>query len=139
MLRWRTLAFVLLLVLSLPVLPGAQAATLCRVAPAVTGTVSEDAARGVTTPHADAGQHRAAITADRPCEHGGSNPATRHTHAAGLCGVCSACYSAGAAAPASIARPPSSNVAAVAFRPVSDAATCFLTGGIERPPRLPLA
>lgn len=141
MLRWRVLSFVLLLILSLPVLSVAEAATLRGASSAVMGpvSVSGDALHGAASLHAVAGQPIDAATVDRACDPPG-DATMKHAHAPGQCGMCALCYSAGAGAPDSNAVLPRHRLLVLhVFHPTSDAATRFLTGGIERPPRVFLA
>jgi len=131
MLRWRTLLLLLLLILSLPI--GALAAP----------SSNQSGLRGMSKAHdcammpMSAGQASHAAMNESACHHGGKamNPA----HDTDPCGMCSACY-ASAAAPTSVAIAPCYRVVVRrTLRPASDAATRFLTSGIERPPRFLLA
>lgn len=136
MLRWRALVFVLLLILGLPVLSGARAETHCGVvSPAVTEALSGGVVHGSATLQACAERQRRVAIPGRACDDR-CDATMNHSHPAGQCSSCALCYCAGALAPASIAVVPSHSLLVLhACPPASDAATPFLTDGIERPPR----
>ncbi|WP_244142733.1 multicopper oxidase domain-containing protein [Paraburkholderia phenoliruptrix] len=132
MLRWRALLFVLLF-LSLPIRTGLAASLPGNVPPAVTAAVGMRDTHGAEMRDSAAGQHLPVAMTSRTCDHG-SDGTMRLTHAAGQCGVCAPCYT-GAAVLLSAVMPPARDVRIVnALRPASDAATSFLTEGIDGPP-----
>lgn len=131
MLRWRTLLLLLLLTLSLPI--GALAAP----SPIQNGLPGMNMAHDCAMMHMNAAQASHAAMHESACHQDGK--ATNPVHTIDPCGMCSACY-ASAVAPTSVAIAPCYHVVVRrTLRPASDAATHFLTSGIDRPPRLLLA
>ncbi|RDU99166.1 hypothetical protein DWV00_08545 [Trinickia dinghuensis] len=132
---WRRFLLVILLALSLPAQAFAAASTMLGLPHHGNG----DAAFCLHT-HAHARYASIAMQAehDRPTAHpGGCSHAGAHSaHPCSTCFTCSSCCF-GAALPTAVQSVRSIDAARLTrFPPLSAADASFLTGGIERPPRL---
>jgi hypothetical protein len=138
MFRWRKFLLVLLLILSLPIRLVAAASMNCEVsqfvgevAPVGHVHVEQIAYSGTT-------HHDRFVMAGVEGHHHGSG-VTDHHHLAGQCSMCaSCCFGAAAPTAAGVAGPGEIAIFVAPHQP-SVGAVRFLTGGIERPPRLSLA
>lgn len=138
--RRLTLAFALLLMLILPALSAAAASTLRCVSPAVAEGISGTPMQSAAMPHSHEPRQSSVQALTRTCDHGAHITMSHAHQASGPCSICALCYSAGAIAAAAVAAPSDRQiVVSRTIQPASDAATRFLTGGIERPPRFFLA
>lgn len=132
MLRWPALLIAVLLVLSLPIRLAGAATSSCGTE---SGPEPMNYVHRVELRHGDLARQGASIMSSAIRVHS----STHMTHAACQCGTCVSC-SIGAFEAGPRFAPPS--VKAFVFftpRPTSDPESSFLTEGIDRPPRVPLA
>ncbi|WP_042301676.1 hypothetical protein [Paraburkholderia kururiensis] len=152
--RWRVLLLILLLtgasLLLRPAAPAwARAAMPCAAqqcnAPAMSSSMAHGEAHDEAHMAAEAPvglPHHALAAAvigdSASVAHGGCG-VSGHCHVAGQCGGMAACCTAAAAPGFLFCAAPTKVAMLRALPPRSDAAAHFLTGGVERPPRLFLA